>query len=106
MIKRFAEKDSTLLFIICNFYKSYEGLVVVVCVAGVGLELDLCAGADALELAGALLDEDSSGALFRSSVRRSLLLLEAAELEEDEDNDETLELEVELLSRSSDVSSV
>lgn len=76
------------------------------CVAGAGLELELCAGADELELAGALLDEDSAGALFLSSVRLSLLLLEAAELEEDEDDDESLELEVELLSRSSDVSSV
>ena len=75
------------------------------CVAGAGLELELCAGADELELAGALLDEDSAGALFLSSVRLSLLLLEA-ELEEDEDDDESLELEVELLSRSSDVSSV
>ena len=77
------------------------------CVAGAaaGLELELCAGADELELAGALLDEDSVGALFRSSVRLSLLLLEA-ELEEDEDDDESLELEVELLSRSSDGYSV
>ena len=74
------------------------------CVAGAGLELELCAGADELELAGALLDEDSAGALFLSSVRLSLLLLEA-ELEE-EDDDESLELEVELLSRLSDVSSV
>ena len=47
------------------------------CVAGAGLELELCAGADELELAGALLDEDSAGALFLSSVRLSLLLLEA-----------------------------
>ena len=45
------------------------------CVAGAGLELELCAGADELELAGALLDEDSAGALFLSSVRLSLLLL-------------------------------
>ena len=75
------------------------------CVAGAGLELELCAGADKLELAGALLDEDSAGALFLSSVRLSLLLLEA-ELEEEEDDDESLELEVELLSRLSDVSSV
>lgn len=75
------------------------------CVAGAGLELELCAGADELELAGALLDEDSAGALFRSSVRLSLLLFET-ELEEDEDDDDSLELEVELLSRSADVSSV
>lgn len=87
------------------FKRSYQGLVVLGCVAGAGLELELCAGADELELAGALLDEDSAGALFRSSVRLSLLLLEA-ELEEAEDDDESLELEVELLSRSSDVSSV
>jgi hypothetical protein len=88
-----------------NFKRSYQGLVVLGCVAGAGLELELCAGADELELAGALLDEDSAGALFLSSVRLSLLLLEA-ELEEEEDDDESLELEVELLSRLSDVSSV
>ena len=89
------------------FKRSYHGLAVLGCVAGAGLELELCAGADAdeLELAGALLDEDSVEVLFRSSVRFSLLLLEAG-LEEDEDDDDSLELEVELLSRSADVSSV
>lgn len=87
------------------FKRSYHGLAVLGCVAGARLELELCAGADELELAGALLDEDSVGALFRSSVRLSLLLFET-ELEEDEDDDDSLELEVELLSRSSDVSSV
>lgn len=41
-----------------NFKRSYQGLVVLGCVAGAGLELELCAGADELELAGALLDEE------------------------------------------------
>lgn len=75
------------------------------CVAGAGLELELCAGVDELELAGKLLDEDSVEELFRSSVRLSLLLLEA-ELENVEEDDDSLELAVELLLRSSDVSSV
>lgn len=111
IIKKVDNKKDCGIFLHNPFYylqffkRSYHGLAVLGCVAGAGLELELWAGADELELAGALLDEDSVGALFLSSVRLSLLLLEVV-LEEDEDDDDSLELEVELLPRSSDVSSV